>query len=93
MSEDSLNAPQDACGIAMVVGMQMRREIDSFRARAYWRRTLVSTPPEEVVEGLVMALSTNPRPCCSGVTINVIEGDAARQIADLVTGHYRGGGR
>jgi hypothetical protein len=92
MTDKALPEPQDAAGIAQVVGMQMRREIDAFRARDYWRRTLASTPAEDVVEGLVLALSTSRLPCCGGVTINVIKGDLANQLACLVTGHCRGGG-
>lgn len=72
MSESQAAAPQSAEQIAGVVGMQMRRDIDAFRARDYWRRTLASTPAEEVVDGLVLALSTRDhRPACGAVTINV----------------------
>lgn len=85
MSEQKPIAPQSADEIAEVIGMQMRRDIDAYRAREYWRKTLASTPPEDVAEGLVMALSFRDlRPVVSGaVTINV-QAAPGVDVAELV---------
>lgn len=91
-------APLDASEIAAIVGMQMRREIDAFRARESWCRILASTPAEVVVEGLVLALSVldlRPLPP-TALTINVAAGsgvserELVERIAALVGGCCRG---
>ncbi|MER0549760.1 hypothetical protein AAA536_16120 [Pseudomonas aeruginosa] len=71
MSEEKSFPPLSSAELESIIGMQIRRDIDAVRARQFWRRALASVPPEELVEGLVMALSTGryqevPRCRCGG---------------------------
>lgn len=73
MSEENPLPALSAAEIESIIGMQIRRDIDAVRARQFWRRTLASTPPEELVDALVMALSTGryqevPRCRCGGAS-------------------------
>lgn len=67
MSSDS---KLTASEIAEVARMQLRRDIDSYRARSFWQKALAGADPSEIVEGLVLALS-GPAPVTQSVTLNV----------------------
>lgn len=61
----------DRFQIERIMDMQVRRDIDQFRARSFWRKVLAGTPTEELVEALSMALATGryqetPKPKCCG---------------------------
>lgn len=97
MTEKSQAAPQTAEDIAAIVRMQMRREIDAFRARKYWWNTLYDTPTATVVEGLVMALSLDDnRPQAMTVNVSIAPGvdvsEAAARIAALIAERSQSGG-
>jgi hypothetical protein len=71
MQEAKPLAPQTAEDIVRIIDMQISRDIDLWRARDYWARTLASTPPEVLIDALGQALShgqyqRTPRCCCRG---------------------------
>jgi len=89
MSESCSSSKLTAADIAGVARMQMRRDIDSYRARAFWQKALADADHAAVVEGLVLALS-GPAPVTQTVTLNVHVSpgvDAAevgRQVAHML---------
>lgn len=89
MSESCSNSGLTAEEIAEVARMQMRRDIDPYRARAFWQKALAAADRSAVVEGLVLALS-GPAAVTQTVTLNVCVSpgvDAAevgRRIARLL---------
>lgn len=67
-SDDKKVQPQSLGDVVKVMDMQVRRDIDLPRARAYWLKTLSQMPAEVLAEALSSALATGryqeaPRRC------------------------------
>ncbi|QNH77832.1 hypothetical protein GGD92_06070 [Pseudomonas protegens] len=63
--------PQRLDEVLKSIDLQVRRDVDSMRAKHYWETTLLGTPNDVLVEALTMALASGryqmtPRgcPCC-----------------------------